>query len=97
MAIDLRKDKGVPLALRRFVAIGFLTLVQSTPAAACPSCEIGKRARALVFIDGAFLHLVAVVLPFVVIAAVSLWADGLGRPRRARHRAQQVQRAEQRS
>jgi hypothetical protein len=56
---------------------------------ACPSCPVGRAARAQVCEDGFSLGLLAVLLPFVVMGAVSYWvertADSSGLT--ARHRA----------
>jgi hypothetical protein len=44
-------------------------------AAACPSCPVGRAARQQVCEDGFSLRLLAVVLPFLVMGAVSVWVE----------------------
>jgi hypothetical protein len=44
-------------------------------AAACPSCPVGRAAREQVCEDGFSMRLLAVILPFLVMGAVSLWVE----------------------
>ena len=42
---------------------------------ACPSCPVGRAARAQVCEDDFALRMLGVVLPFVVIGFVSVWFE----------------------
>jgi len=47
---------------------------------ACPSCPVGRAAREQVCEDDFVLRMLAVVLPFIVMGAVSVWAErGFGK------------------
>jgi len=56
------------LALAAFASL----MAVATPASACPSCEVGERARALVWSDGFRTKLGVAALPFLVIGAICL-------------------------
>ena len=49
------------------------------PAGACPDCTVGREARAQLWSDGFGLNLLLALVPFLVIGAVSLWANRIGR------------------
>lgn len=52
----------------RLILIGVAaTLAAARVALACPSCEAGRAARAMVVSDAFWLHLWALALPFVVV------------------------------
>jgi len=48
---------------------------------ACPSCPVGRAAREQVCEDDFVLRLIAVVLPFIVMGAVSVCVERASRPR----------------
>jgi hypothetical protein len=48
-------------------------------ARACPGCEAASVARSEIFGDGFFRNLAVAVLPFVIIGAVCLRVQNLGR------------------
>lgn len=68
---------GLPKSLATGL-VGVLTL-QAAVARACPDCAVGRAARRRVWLDDFALNLAVALLPFLVVAAVSLWADRIGR------------------
>jgi len=56
-----------------------LALLEARPAQACPDCWVGRRARQWVFGDHFLHYLMAAVLPFLLVAALSALAGTLGR------------------
>ncbi|HEU4535119.1 MAG TPA: hypothetical protein VFS00_13420 [Polyangiaceae bacterium] len=66
-------------AHRALAASAFVTLLTLTrPAIACPSCETGQAARAQAWAEGFGFNLFVSIAPFVIVGAVSLWANGIG-------------------
>jgi hypothetical protein len=63
-----------------------LLLVQSLAvvrsAAACPDCAVGRTARSQVWGEDFALYLLLTVLPFLLIGAVCLSVEAIGRPPR---------------
>ena len=60
------------------------TLAIAWPSWACPDCAVGRTARKQVFGDAFATNLLLTVLPFVVVGAVSLGCERIGRARRLR-------------
>jgi hypothetical protein len=59
------------------------TLTATLTAWACPDCQVGRAARQLVWDDGIAMNLMVALVPFVLVAMVSLWAERIGRVDRA--------------
>ena len=57
------------------------TLLLATPAAACPNCAVGKQARSEVWNDDFGRNLFVALLPFLVIGAICVRAERIGRTR----------------
>ncbi|HEU4410248.1 MAG TPA: hypothetical protein VFS43_33640 [Polyangiaceae bacterium] len=55
-------------------------LAFARPALACPDCAPGREARAQAWQDDFGFNLSVALLPFVLIGAVSAWANGIGQP-----------------
>jgi hypothetical protein len=53
--------------------------LSSAPAAACPHCAEGRQARSEVLTEGFAFNLAACALPFLLIAAVCVRAERIGR------------------
>ena len=49
------------------------------PALACPSCPPGREARSEVWSDGFARNLATAIVPFLLIGAVALRAEAIGR------------------
>jgi hypothetical protein len=47
----------------------------AAPALACPNCPVGRAARQQVCEDAFWLRLSAVLLPFIVMSAISIWVE----------------------
>lgn len=66
-----------------------LTLVASVgaacPAEACPDCATGREARAQVWGDDFGVDLLLGLAPFLIIGAISAWANRIGQSHEARH------------
>jgi hypothetical protein len=56
-------------------------LAMATPAAACPSCATGQQARSEVLAGDFGIHLLEMALPFLVIGALCVPVDAIGRRR----------------
>ena len=54
-------------------------LVIARPAGACPDCAVGRRARAQLWTDDFGPNLLLALAPFLIIGAVSVWANRIGR------------------
>ena len=54
------------------------TLAFAFPGHACPDCAVGRKARSEVLSNRFSFHLLAAVLPFLVVAAICLRIEGLG-------------------
>ena len=54
-------------------------LIAARSAGACPDCAVGRQARAQLWTDDFGLNLVLALVPFLIIGAVSLWANRIGR------------------
>jgi hypothetical protein len=63
------------------VAVFFVVLAASTPAAACPGCADGQAARREVIADGFLRNLATSLLPFLIVGAVSAGTHAIGRSR----------------
>lgn len=63
------------------VAVVFVVLGASMPAAACPSCADGQAARREVIADGFLRNLATSLLPFLIVGAVSAGTHAIGRSR----------------
>lgn len=59
-------------------------LTAAWTAFACPNCPVGRAARQQVCDDGLATNLVIALAPFLLVGMVSVWAERIGRPRRAR-------------
>jgi hypothetical protein len=64
--------------LTSFVATLTITLTTW----ACPDCQVGRAARQQVWEDSLAMNLIIALVPFVLVAMVSLWADRIGRVER---------------
>jgi hypothetical protein len=76
--------KRIPEPLRRSLAAALVALALACvarPAAACPSCAASRAARAQIFDDGFYRNLAVAVLPFLLVGAVCLRAQNIGRRR----------------
>lgn len=60
--------------------VGIVLRVESS-AWACPDCAAGIQARSALWSDDFGRNLAAGILPFLVVAAVSMYATTIGRPR----------------
>lgn len=70
------KDRVPARATRALgAALGVLTWVNW--ASACPNCDVGQTARALFWSDGFVANVLVVLVPFLVIAVVSVRADAI--------------------
>lgn len=77
--------KGAAYVRWGFASAAFLACLTPTRLAiACPNCATGREARAQAWAEGLGFNLFVSVLPFAIIGAVSLWADGIGRTPAAR-------------
>lgn len=67
----------------RTVVVGLAAAIITTPrlAFACPRCPTGVSARAQVLQQDFGANLLAALLPFAVVVAVTLWAERIGRAR----------------
>ena len=81
--------RGFRLAfIARFAFIARLPIVCTTvcvmtfptPVVACPNCIVGREARAQVWNDAFTSHLLVTLLPFLLIGAICLCVESLGRP-----------------
>jgi hypothetical protein len=61
------------------VAALLVILGVSARAEACPRCSEGEAARQLMYADGFLRNLASLLLPFVLVGAVSAGAQGIGR------------------
>jgi hypothetical protein len=70
-------------AMRKLVwmASFLATLTAAWTAWACPRCAVGITARQQVWDDGFATNLVVALVPFVLVAMVSVWAERIGRAR----------------
>ena len=55
------------------------TLAIQTPAEACPNCAVGRQARTEVFRESFGFNLFVALLPFLMIGAICLRAEAIGR------------------
>lgn len=56
-------------------------LAISRSVAACPNCALGREARALVWTEDFLFNLLLVIVPFLLIGAVSALANRVGQSR----------------
>lgn len=63
------------------VLVGWLVLPGSSVALACPDCALGRATRALVWNQNFLFNAAVSLAPFLLIAAASVWANRIGRPR----------------
>jgi hypothetical protein len=70
---------AIPLALAVTVA---------RPALACPSCAAGIEARAELWSRDFALHLLAALVPFLIVGLACVYAERIGRQRAASARAE---------
>jgi hypothetical protein len=75
-----RRDRSERL-LRVAVTAAATTLALSADAVACPRCYTSQVVRVMAFGPAFWPNLLAVALPFVVLAAVTVAFDRMGRPR----------------
>jgi hypothetical protein len=70
---------------RRLAAAALLfgvNLSGASPVArACPDCTLGRVARAQVWSHDFLFNAAVSLTPFLLVVAVSVWADRIGRPR----------------
>jgi hypothetical protein len=73
-ALDNARALGIASA-------SLFVLSSPRPARACPRCATGQEVRREVWRDGFFDHAAMAVLPFLIIAAISLRLHAIGRQR----------------
>lgn len=76
----MRKPNPIP---HRILKRALFALLLSAPvvSAACPDCPVGRTARQQVLEQGFSTNLAIALAPFLFIAAVSLAAERIGKPR----------------
>ena len=81
-ALTPRTPRAVAI-VRSVVAVLSMgaTLSLAAPAAACPNCAVGRQARNEVWSDDFGRNMVVALLPFIVIGAICVRADRVGRAR----------------
>jgi hypothetical protein len=75
-----RRSHIEPIVRLFIVSIALCAVSIATPAGACPNCVVGREARARVWSDAFAPRLAVAVLPFLLIGAICLRVEGLGRP-----------------
>ena len=56
-----------------------ISLTVARPAGACPDCAVGRQARAQLWTDGFSQNLLLALAPFLVIGALSVGANRIGK------------------
>jgi hypothetical protein len=64
-----------------WMASFFAAFTAAGAAWACPNCPVGRAARQQVCDDGLATNLVIALVPFLLVGAVSVWAERIGRAR----------------
>jgi hypothetical protein len=76
-----RRIRMTPVRAAVWMTSFIATLTTTLTAWACPDCEVGRAARQLAWEDSVAANLMIAVVPFALVAMVSLWAERIGRAR----------------
>jgi hypothetical protein len=76
--------QGAAFVLAVAVSSALVAMTITLSATACPNCAVGKQARSAVWSDDFGFHLALAAIPFIVIGALCLCAEWIGRARATR-------------